>query len=358
MSNDLDPKKYHVLDGKKKRMLYISLSILFAIVAPVLVLSYYRLAINRPSQTSDEHIIEIEPGLGITEIATDLYEKDVINSQALFIIHVVVNHLEKDIQAGVYTIPAGTSLRELVSILGHGTNDISITLIEGWRVEEFALAASEKFDDIDYEDFVGVALPYEGYLFPDTYFFSSDITVVEMIDYLKDTFELKTKNILTEDSLSKIDLTKEEVVILASLVEREVANVYDRPLVAGILIKRLREGTVLGVDATVQYYASLLRAGCGLSYPSTCTREELAHEINWWPYSLTQEELDYDNEYNTRKYFGLPPKPISSVSISALEAVLNYKETPYNFYLTDSEGITHFSETLLEHEKNADLYLR
>jgi len=358
MSDELDPNKYYVLDDKKRKILYIGLSVLFGIVSPILILIYYRLAINRPSQTSDEHTIELRSGSGITEIASDLYEKDVINSRMLFVIHVVVNHLEKDIQAGFYTIPAGTSLRELVSILGHGTDDISITFIEGWRVEEFALAASEKFDDVDYEDFVGLALPYEGYLFPDTYSFSSDVTVEEMIDSLRDTFELKTEDILTEDALSKIGLTKKDVVILASLVEREVADVYDRPLVAGILIKRLGEDTVLGVDATIQYYASILRAGCELSYPSMCTREELAREIDWWPYSLTTEELDYDSEYNTRKYPGLPPAPISSVSISALEAVLNYKETPYNFYLTDSEGITHFSETLLEHEKNVNLYLR
>jgi len=358
MSNELDPEKYHVLDDKQRKILYIVSSILFFIVAPVLALNYYRVAINRPSQTSDEHTIEIKSGLGITEIANDLYERDVINSRVLFVFHVVVNNLEKDIQAGVYTIPAGTSLKDLVSILGHGTNDISVTFIEGWRVEEFALTAAEKFDDVDYEDFVGLALPYEGYLFPDTYFFSSDITVEEMVDHLKDTFDLKTKDILTEDNLSKIDLTEKEVVILASLVEREVANVYDRPLVAGILIKRLRENTTLGVDATVQYYASLLRAGCELGYPSICTREELAREIDWWPYSLTSEELDYDNEYNTRKHPGLPPKPISSVGISALETVLNYKETPYNFYLTDSEGVTHFSETLSEHEENVNLYLR
>jgi len=358
MSGDLDPEKYHILDEKKRKVVYVILAVLFSIFTPVLALSYYRFAINRSSQTSDEHTIEIESGTGVVEIAEKLYEKDVINSRVLFVLYVVTNHLEKDVQAGVYTIPAGTSLTELISILGHGTDDISITFIEGWRIEEFALAASEKFDDVDYGDFVEIALSYEGYLFPDTYTFPSDVTIEEMIDYLRDTFSIKTEDVLSEEKLAKVGLTKDEVVIMASLIEREVGDPYDRPLVAGILVKRLKEDTTLGVDATVQYYASLLRSGCFPISNHVCPEERLAREIDWWPYSLTQEELDYEVDYNTRKYPGLPPKPISSVSISALEAVLNYKETSYNFYLTDSEGVTHFSETLAEHQQSIELYLR
>ena len=358
MPDDLDPKKYHVLDEKKMKIVYVVLAVLFSIFTPVLATVYYRFAISRPSQTSDEHEVEIEPGTGIVEIAGKLYEKDVINSKVLFVLYVVTNHSENDIQAGVYTIPAGISLKDLISILEHGTNDILVTFIEGWRVEEFALIASEKFDDVDYEDFVEMAIPYEGYLFPDTYLFSSDVTVEEMIDRLKDTFELKTKDILESEDLEELGFTKDEVVIMASLIEREVADIYDRPLVAGILVKRLREDTTLGVDATVQYYASSLRSGCTFPSDRVCPKEKVAREMDWWPYSLTQEELDYEADYNTRKYPGLPPKPISSTGISALESVLNYKETSYNFYLTDSEGVTYFSETLAEHQQNIELHLR
>lgn len=360
MEKERDPEKFHVLDNKKKNLLFIISAVLVFIFVPLLSFYYIKFAINRPAQTVDEHTIEIEPGWSVARISQELYANDSINSRALFTFYVLFNNLEKNIQAGIYTIPAGTSIKELANLLQHGTNDLSVTFLEGWRVEQFALKASENFKDVDYEDFVLLASDDEGYLFSDTYVFPSDITPTEMIEHLKETFNKKTEDVLAKEALDEVGLDKEEVVILASIVEREVADPVDRSLVAGVLVKRYQEGKPLGADATVQYYAPFLRIGCDLesSSSSICPKEEVAREIDWWPYSLTQSELDYDSEYNTRKNTGLPPTPISSISISALEAVLNNKQTVYNYYLTDAEGTTHFSETLQGHENNIDLYLR
>lgn len=359
MEKELDPKEYHVLDSKKKKVLLIILGVVFLLILPVLSFYYIKFAINRPAQKFDDHTIEIKSGWGVLQISQELYSEDLINSQALFTLYILINNLEKNIQAGVYDIPAGTSIKDLAYILQHGTDDQSITFIEGWRVEEFAFKASEKFENVDYEDFVSLALPYEGYLFPDTYVFAHDVNSSEMIDHLREIFDEKTKNVLTEQAMADVNLTKDQVITLASIVEREVSDPYDRPLVAGVLIKRYREGLTLGADATVQYYASLLRAGCDLENSSTvCPEEEVAREVNWWPLDLTKEELEYDSEYNTRKFTGFPPTPISSVSISAIEAVLNNKETSFNYYLTAPDGTTYFSETLPEHERKINLHLR
>lgn len=358
MDETLDPNKFHVLDESKKRLLFIIGGVLLIVLLPIFSFFYYNFAINRPSQTVDEHTIEIEPGWSISTISKELYTKDVINSRALFIFYILVNNLEQDIQAGEYMIPPGVSLKELSDMLQYGTKDVRITFLEGWRVEQFALAATEKFEDVDYEDFVERARDSEGYLFPDTYVFPHDITTQEIIDHLKDTFDSKTAELLNEDALEKVGLSKEEVIIMASIVEREVADPLDRALVAGVLLKRYRNGMPLGADATVQYYAPFLRIGCSLESENICPTDDRAKEIDWWPYSLTQAELDYDSPYNTRKYEGLPPSPISSVSLSAIESVLNYKESENLYYLTDPEGVTHFAQTLEEHERNIALYLR
>ncbi|MBD3366048.1 endolytic transglycosylase MltG [candidate division WWE3 bacterium] len=358
VQKELDPKKFHVLDQTKKNILLVSLAVVVFVLMPFLTYYYMKFAVNRPSQTPDEHTIEIKSGWGVSKIADELYSEDIINSEFLFTLFVLVNNLEGNIQAGVYTIPAGTSIKELGQLLQHGTKDVAITLLEGWRVEQFALEASEMYENVNYEDFVHLAQDDEGYLFPDTYVFPSDVTTEVMVEHLKDTFETKTADVLTPEALQRAGLTEDEVVIMASIVEREVADPYDRPLVAGVLVKRYKDDQTIGADATVQYYASLLRVGCTLNSEAVCPHEEVAREIDWWPYSLTLEELDYESDYNTRKYVGLPPAPISSVSVSALESVLNYKETSYTYYLTDREGVTHFAETLEEHENNINLYLR
>ena len=358
MEKELDPKKYHVLDKQGKNLLLIALAVILFIFIPIVSYYYVSFAVNRPSQTGDEHTIEIESGWSISKIAQELYSNDVINSKALFTVYVLANNLEKNIQAGVYTVPAGISIKELSQLLQHGTDDVSITFLEGWRVEQFALKAAEVFDEVDYEDFVRSSIDDEGYLFPDTYIFPADIETEEMISVLKETFDTKVDPVLTNEALESVGLTRDAVITFASIVEREVADSQDRPLVAGVLIKRYNEGQQIGADATVQYYASLLRAGCNIDMSSVCPEEEVAREMDWWPYSLTQEELNYDTEYNTRKNIGLPPQPISSVSVSAIKSVLNNKQTSYNYYLTDKQGITHFSENLETHEANINRYLR
>ncbi len=359
MTENLESEKYHTLDADKKKLLVI-FSLLLLVVLPVLFYFYVDFAIRRPAQVFDEKTVEIKSGWGVSQIADELYKEDVINSKALFKAYVLFNRLEKNVQAGVYTIPAGTSVKELANILQHGVNDEKVTFLEGWRVEQFALKAADAFDEINYDDFVREGFEDEGYLFPDTYILPKDTSTEDLIEVLKDTFEDKIFPVLTEEALSGVDLDEEEVIILASIVEREVADPYDRPLVAGILVKRYKEDMPLGADATVQYFASLLRAGCDLKTfsLSVCPERELAEEIDWWPYTITQEELDYESDYNTRKYVGLPPHPISSVSISAVNAVLNNKETPYTYYLNEEDGTIHFAETFEEHERNINLYLR
>ncbi|MBW6441543.1 endolytic transglycosylase MltG [Patescibacteria group bacterium] len=356
MSEGLDPEKYHILTPKKKRIILSLTLFVFLIIVPVLSYFYYKAAVFRPSQTAKEANFEIKSGDGVFDVAGMLYDKEAINSEFLFILYVFLNRADTNIQAGNYTIPAGTNIVQLVHELSRGRNDISLTFLEGWRIEQYAILASQRLARIDYQKFLELAKPYEGYLFPDTYFFNRDAKDEELIERMTDNFNNKTKEILSDDNLKKVGLTKEQVVIFASMVEREVHTSEDRPLVAGILIKRWKEGMKLDVDATTQYSIALKRLCKGDAY-CVPTLEDI-YKFQWWQNNLTRAELDTEDPYNTRAVVGLPPAPISSVSLSSLSAVIYYEESPYYYYLTDKTGVTHYAETITGHNSNVQKYLR
>lgn len=141
-------------------------------------------------------------------------------------------------------------------------------------------------------------------------------------------------------------MPSEEVLILASIVEREVKFNNDRPIVAGILLKRLEKNWPLQADATVQY--AIASAKC---------KGKSAKCGNWWPKNLTREDLKIKSPYNTYLYPGLPPGPICNPGLAAIEAVLNPVGSEYWFYLSDEEGKMHYAKTAEEHEENISKYL-
>ncbi len=357
MSDELDPNKYHMLSKSQKKSLILILTTAFVIFGPIITFFYYSFAINRPAQVDIESSFEIKSGQGLNDIAKNLYLRNLVNSETLFKAYVLLNNMDDSIEAGVYKIPAGVTIIDLAGILQHGTDDASVTFLEGWRVEEFARLANQRLKDVDYETFVKEAKQYEGYLFPDTYYLSSDTTEQSLLDLLRNTFNQKTKDVLTEENLSKAKLTLEQAVIIASIIEREERSEEERPIVAGILIKRWKNDQLIGADATTQYAIAAIRAGCPLESSEVCPKDEIAKQVQWWPQDITSEELSFNSPFNTRKNAGLPPAPICNPSLSALKATINYTSTPYNYYLHDKTGLTHYAKTLEEHNLNVAKYL-
>jgi UPF0755 protein len=357
MPDPLDPTKYHMMTPKIKKML-IAGGLFFAlIIAPLAVYIYSNFALTRPAQTDKEMTFVVKEGESLGTIADNLYDSGLLNSKVLFKTYVILKRLDNNIQAGVYRIPAGTSVEQLAQILQHGTNDIAVTFIEGWRAEEISLHANKSLQSIDYENFVALSIPNEGYLFPDTYYLNIEIGEKDLLDIMLNNFENKTADILTDENLQKVGLTKQQAVIFASIVEREVANEEDRPIVAGILINRWKNNELIGADATTQYAIAKIRAGCRPELSRICPSDDQAEQVQWWPKDLSMEDLNYTSPYNTRKVLGLPPTPISNPGLNSIEAVINYTQTDYNYYLTDSEGITHYAKTLEEHNQNVATYL-
>jgi len=356
MADSLDPKKYHIFNKNHKLALFLSIFVFLAVSIPTIGYWYYNFALNRPSQTSKEITFEIKKGQLVSQIADNLYGSGVINSKFLFNFYAVSTKLDRNIQAGLYVIPAGTSIKQLVDQFQTGKMDQSITFLEGWRVEEFARKAAATFENVDYYEFINYAADMEGYLFPDTYVFNNNITAAEMVDHLRDVFDSKTKDLLSEEYLRNSGLTVKQALTFASIVERETSNSDDRSVVAGILIKRWKEGMKIEADATTQYVVASNYNDCN-TQNLTCAKPSDFKVIDWWPRDLSVTDLAIDSPYNTRKNVGLPPRPISSIGISALQSVINYVNSDYYFYINDTSGTTHFGVTLQDHEENIAKYL-
>lgn len=290
---------------------------------------------NQLSPVSDDKnskTVVIAKGSSVEEIANQLKKENLIKSPLVFKLLVKQKGLGNKLQAGTFKLSPSKSAEEILNILAGGPDEIWVTLIEGWRVEEMVEELSEKLK-VKSEKFLTLAK--EGYMFPDTYLFPNEITEEQIVKMMRDHFDKK----YTDDLKAKIrskGLSEKEGVILASIVEREARSDKARTEVAGILLKRLNIDMGLNADATIQY---------ALGYQPD--------EKSWWKRHLSKDDLKIDSPYNTYIHRGLPPTPICNPSLSSLQAVANVNlNTPYLYYYHDSKGNSHYGKTLEEHNEN------
>lgn len=284
------------------------------------------------SSDKSTKVFVIAKGAGVSEIAKKLKEENLIRSELAFKIYIKQDNLTDRLQAGSYKLSPSMSVEEIIENLKVGSEDIWVTLIEGWRVEEIAEKLNEQLK-IDKKEFLKLAK--EGYMFPDTYLFPKQSSARYVADTLKRTFDNRFSEELRTKMRSK-GLTETQAVILASIVEREARSQKAREEVASILLRRLKIDMGLNADATLQYI---------LGYQP--------EEKSWWKRHLTSEDKKVDSPYNTYLYRGLPPGPICNPSLSSLKAVANADpNTPYLYYYHDSKGNSFYAETLEEHNEN------
>ncbi len=248
----------------------------------------------------------------------------------------------KSIQAGDFRLNPSMSSREIALELTHGAIDIWVTLPEGLRIEEQAETIEKElkyggnqnynFDKREY-----IKLAQEGFMFPDTYLIPKDATAQIVVDQLRATFTNKVEKSIIGNSKTKLSL--QEIITIASLIEREAKTAEEKPTIAGIIMNRLELGMPLQIDATLHY---------AKGYDSS--------ENTWWQ-QITLEDKKIKSPYNTYLNTGLPPGPISNPGIDSIRAALEPKETDYLYYLHDSEGNIHYATTLEEHNTNVRNYL-
>lgn len=314
--------------------------IIFALLflALVSLVGFYLVKDSFSPVSNDKSEIQvlIAKGSSVTQIGKVLEEKGIIKSSLAFKFYVQLTNSQNKIQAGEFEISPSLSLVEVVNMLKKGPKEIFVTIPEGLRREEIALKFTKALnkDQKFVQDFLSLTEHKEGYLFPDTYLFPKTATATNIVNKMTTTFETKVgKNITTNQ------------VVMASLLERETLGDYEKPIVAGILYKRIEEGWPLQVDATLQY-----------AKDSTTCINKIESCKYWEPIYSNDKEID--SKFNTYKYLGLPPAPISNAGLSSLLASQNPESSEYWYYIHANNGQIHYARTLEEHNNNIAKYLR
>lgn len=279
-------------------------------------------------------LIKIERGATLEEISEMLYEKDAVRSRFVFTTLVTLLAGDRGSLAGDYffSIPeTAWGMAARITRGEYGLDPIRITFPEGVTVAEIADVLDGKLPSFDKWTFVKLSQGKEGYLFPDTYFFLPNVEPGEIIREMSENFDRKM--LAVSDSIAQSGKTAEEIIIMASIIEREAITFKDKEIISGILWKRIEIGMRLQVDAPFVY------------------------AINKGSFELTRADLKTDSPYNTYTREGLPIGPISNPGIDSVIAAIKPVETPYLFYLSDHYSKMHYAKDFEGHKKNRRLYL-
>ncbi len=316
--------------GRTLKIIFFAL-ILDVLVIPGAVFWYFSL----PPSPTNEVIVDIRAGSTARETATQLEESKVIRSALLFRAWVRYKKVDTTLPSGVFLFQPNQNLFQVVDQLArqeHGIERMKITIPEGLSTKQISSVIGAQLPHFDSEQFF-VAVEKPGvYIFPDTYFFYTTATSGEVFMVMTENFRIKTDSYMNESVA--IGKNWSDIITMASLIEEEAVLDVDRKIVSGILWNRIKLGMRLQVDASFSYLLGKTSA------------------------EVTESDFDVDSPYNTYKYAGLPPGPISHPGLSTIESALHPTDTPYLYYLSDDDGNMHYAKTFAEHKLNKARYLR
>ena len=297
-----------------------------------------------PYGPSAETFVDVPVGTGASAIALLMEKKGVIRSRYAF--DFLRFTRGGTLKAGEYRFDHPVPPPEVYDRLVQG--DVytqALTIPEGYNIFDIAAAVeSAGFAKRDvflaaerqHTELIADLLPpgthsdsLEGYLFPDTYLFSRHATPLQMLTAMVRRF----RQAATQLSLNPVNTAK--TVTMASLIEKEVGQDTERPLVAGVFVNRLAKAMPLATDPTV-VYAALLEGR--------------------WRGTIYASDLQSPSPYNTYKHTGLPPGPIANPGMAALRAAMHPAQTDYLYFVSDAAGHTRFSAGLKEHDQQVHAY--
>src|SRR3989344_824964 len=279
-------------------------------------------------------LVTVEEGATLSDVAADFERGGVVRSGAALKSIVFLMGHDRDIHAGDYLFNQPRDLFSVARAISFGAFGLEPTRIrvpEGATVAGMARIFAPQFQRFDKDRFVRDATQFEGHLFPDTYFFMPNATDQTVIESLRNNFEQQMAAL--EEKYGTSTRSREDIVKMASILEREAEIHQDRRMIAGVLWRRLDRGMALQVDAVFLY------------------------TLGRTTFDLTMKDLTSDSPYNTYKYKGLPPTPIGSPSLDSLIAAMTPIKNDYVFYLADRNHVTHYSKTYEEHLRKKRLYL-
>jgi len=321
-----------ILNKKRFVLFFVSIFIFLAMVWGAI--GYVSYQINIPlNRQGQEKIFLVEKGEGLKTVAANLEKENLIRQKFWFMAYVFYQGWTGQLKAGEFILSSSRAVPEIArQITGKAlSQEIEITIPEGFTLKKIdaRLAAAGLIKE---GELLADSRKLEGYLFPDTYRFGKSDSFNEIIAKMTDNFNQKVDQNL-RDEIIRQKKTLEEIVVMASIIEKEVANDEDRRIVSGIFWQRLKDNYPLQSCATIAY----------------------ALGIDKWRYSTNDTKID--SPYNTYQNAGLPPRPIASPGLEAIKAAIYPQATDYYFFLSTPNGETIFSKTLEEHNLNKVKYL-
>ena len=329
----------------KKSLIIISIIICAGVLACIGFAADLWLYANKPiSANAEKMVVQLKPGQSFAKTAKILEEKGLINSPFRFNLISRFRGYDKRVQAGEYLLSESMTPLHMLEKMTKGEVKLyKLTVPEGFNIYQIAELASEG-DFATKTEFIEVATDkayarekgieadtFEGYLFPDTYFFPRGITVRKIIGTMVDRFRA-VFNPQWSEQARRIGFTPHQAVILASIIEKETGDPSERPVISSVFHNRLKKKMRLESDPTVIY------------------------GIKNFDGNLTRKHLTTRTPYNTYKIRGLPAGPIANPGIESLKAALFPAQTPYIYFVSKKDRTHHFSTNLKDHNKAVRKY--
>jgi peptidoglycan lytic transglycosylase G len=325
------------------RRLTAALMIAAGVVVAVFAVDFVYF-LQGPSEATQPQTLIIEKGMPFSKVVEELSQKGVIRQPTFFKVYVLLMQAAPKVRAGEYTFPPALKPEGVLDLLMKGDFATRrITIPEGWSNREIAkFLASQNL--INEQAFLAkaadpiflrtVGLPttsLEGYLYPDTYEIYKPKNEEEVLRKLVGHFEEIWQKEFASQAAAR-GMSREDVVTLASIVEKETANRAERPLIASVFFNRLKIGMPLATDPAVIYGITNFNG------------------------NITKQDLMRPGPYNTYLNVGLPPTPIANPGADSIRAVLNPAQTDYLYFVSKNDGTHYFSRTEEEHNEAVKKY--
>jgi len=308
------------------------MSMIVLVVAALVMVTYFAVSeFNAPGELAQNTNFLVRQGAGVRDIAENLERQQIISDSRIFLVAARTYLADDTLKAGEYEIKAGASMREVMDLLRSGKSLLySVTFPEGFTVAQIYRRLA---NDPVLVGELPAERPPEGSLLPETYKFTRGTSRSDILDQMQ-AAKSRMVDQIWERRRPDIPIeTKEEMVILASIVEKETARADERPRVAAVFHNRLRRGMRLQSDPTIIY-------GIFGSEGKPSDRP------------IYQSDIDQPTPYNTYTIDGLPPGPIANPGRAAMEAVVNPAQTDELYFVADGTGGHAFAKTLDEHNAN------
>jgi UPF0755 protein len=294
------------MNKQKRFAFYILLPFAFLVFIYVFFLS-------APANFPVGTVFKIEKGMGLRNLSLKLAQEHIIRSRLAFEAIVILQGAELRIKYSDFLFENKLPVYEVARRILSSENNIvtiPVTIPEGYDVGQIADTFATKLVNFDKSKFLLSATPREGHLFPDTYFFLASADEKDVLAFMNDNYDKKIK--LLRSDIVKSGKSENDIIVMASLIEREAKNESDRGYISGILWKRLGDGMLLQVDAAPETY----------------------------------------------KMNGLPGSPIGNPGLAAIKSAIFPIDSPYLYYLHDKNGDIHYARTFGEHINNKFKYLQ